>query len=467
MTSTRTTRPARVPVVTAGRVDQVLYWLSVALPIGAALGAGGLLWSAGFARLDGGIDFALLPLRLVWLAHVYFVFYNVVGLVRYGSPQRRDAANLARLQRDGWNPAKRLIVVYVSRGDNVAALRRSIATTHDLLTRHAVSFAIEVVTDQPVELAALPGLHAVVVPPGYTTPHGAQFKARALHYLLTHSPIRGDGRATWLLHCDEETQLTAAALAGIHRFVNDPATVDRIGQGEIQYNGHRYGANLLTLAADSYRTGDDLGRMRLQFRAMGRPQFGIHGSYLLVPAHIEAALGFDRGGSGSLVEDAYFAIRASSAGYRFGWIDGPLREQSPYTVGALLRQRRRWVCGLWAITADESVAMADRRTMLVQVGLWLLGWFSPAVTLLVLLVGGGFGPVALLLPALLIAGGLGAVYLVGVYRNLRDTPLRPPAKIALYVATGLLVPVANLLEAGAVVYAILRPIHIFEIIEKN
>ena len=61
--------------------------------------------------------------KLFWFTGLVFVLTNAVGLI-YGSPWHQEQ----KLERDwqGWDRTKRLIVSYVSRGNNVVALERAV-----------------------------------------------------------------------------------------------------------------------------------------------------------------------------------------------------------------------------------------------------------------------------------------------------------------------------------------------------
>jgi cellulose synthase/poly-beta-1,6-N-acetylglucosamine synthase-like glycosyltransferase len=66
------------------------------------------------------------------------------------------------------------------------------------------------------------------------------------------------------------------------------------------------------------------------------------GSFFICQHGVEKSITFDHGLEGSITEDSYFVIKASNQGYSFGWIDGEMYEQSPFTFMDFLRQRKRW-----------------------------------------------------------------------------------------------------------------------------
>lgn len=415
---------------------------------------------------------ALFLLKLFWLLGLIPTGANMFGLILYGSPERANVRNLRALQQEGWSQDKKLVVAYVSRGDNNLALMRSIEHTRSVLQQYGANFVIEIVTDLEVESKInAPEIHYVLVPANYRPPNGAKWKARALHYLLQTSKARrqacGGIENVWVLHMDEESQLTPQALAGIHRFINTPENAMKIGQGEIKYNAHRYGENWLITLMDSLRTGDDLGRFRMQFSLFGQALFGMHGSFILAPAKVEKAIGFDLGGRGSVTEDAYFALKATENGYRFGWVDGFIREQSPYTIKALLQQRRRWFCGLRLLANDRSIRWHVRLPVGVSVFLWRWMWMGTLATLLNATVGGGHFPPELAILASIIGGCTMAVYMVGAHRNMMDSDLPMVRKGLMYLAIPIMMPIMGMIENVAVIWGLFRPVKGFDVVDKN
>jgi hypothetical protein len=305
------------------------------------------------------------------------------------------------------------------------------------------------------------------VPAHYRTLRGSRYKARALEYLLrTHLDRNhpGDG-STWVLHLDEESCLTRSAIAGISAFVSKPENNDRIGQGEIKYNGYGYARRPFIAVVDSVRTGDDLGRFRLQFRLFRRPVFGMHGSYFLVPLHIESDIGFDLSERGSVTEDAYFALIASTR-YQFGWVDGYIREQSPFTLRDIIKQRRRWFNGLSLLVRDPIVARRHRAVLWAAMLTWAVGWVSPLVTAVNLFVAGSLVS-WLIVPAAFTQGAFVATYAVGAYRNVADTDWGLLRRTGFVLLSMVLMPFATLVEGAAVIYGLVRPVTGFDVVSKD
>ena len=288
--------------------DRAIYYFSVFFPLVASIVVFQIFFvNESTASLSSTLGKLIFASKFIWLGSLLISVTNIIGLMRYGSPMQTDVENLREFKRTKWNKSKQLIVVYVSRGDNHEALGRALKHSLKVLDEFEVNYRVDIVTDIPVSQRLEKFLHSRfhVVPHSYFTSRYAKYKARALHYLVEHrSKFTSEVsfKDTWLLHLDEESLITPECLAGIAKFIKNPRNFQAIGQGEIKYNSHDYGKNLLLTAVDSVRTGDDLGRFRFQYKWLERPIFGMHGSYILVPESIEKSLGFDLGGRGSITE---------------------------------------------------------------------------------------------------------------------------------------------------------------------
>ena len=448
------------------------YYFSVLLPVVLNV----LFFLVVFGRVGyrtpGDIDgWLLYCLKFFWFSGILVALSNIIGLSMYTDPDRANKRATAKFLQEHWDRSKALIVVYVSRGDNAKTLRRSVATTEALLTKYQVRSRIDIVTDMSVEatLTGIPKTKFHVVPEGYTTLKGAKWKARALHYVVEqHAVEKVPLKDVWVLHLDEESQLHLSSLAGISEFITNPRNANSIGQGEIKYNAYNYGKHVFITWIDSLRSGDDIGRFRFQFRLLRRPLFGMHGSFILAPIHIERRFGFDLGGKGSVTEDAYFALKCASEGIRFGWVNGYIREQSPFTMKAILKQRRRWYCGLMMLSFDRSIAIGTRLPLLANTLLWSIAWVGPIITVVALTFGGYF-PHTLLLLAALVQGFYASTYMVGACRNLRDVKQLMPwwNRLLIYFGTLVVTPLTNAVEGAAVLYGIVRPVKTFDVVHKD
>lgn len=396
--------------------------------------------------------------KFFWFSGIVFVAMNAIGLF-FGSPWHDEQK--ARREWLGWDVTKRLVVTYVSRGDNKIALERAIAATKLILEDMQVQYWIEVVTDMPVRVGA--DTH-YVVPDSYKTPKAAKYKARALHYA---SQMRRANRRDYVLHMDEESVITPQVVHGIHKFIHASSSLLRIGQGEIKYNAHNYGKNILITAIDAIRTGDDLGRFRTQYKVFGKPLFGMHGSFFVVPALLERRVGFDLGGKGSITEDAYFALVCADRGIRFEWVEGFIREQSPFTILALLKQRRRWITGLRLLMWDRTISFKQRLILGINMTLWRAAWVGPIVTAWNFIAGGSVVPTWATVMSAFLSGMVIVVYMIGAYRNVTDIDMPLYKQVFIWIMSGILAPIACAIEGIAVMYSIVRPIAVFEVVDKN
>ena len=454
-------------------LDNAIFYLSIFLPMVIYVILTNYYFSSFVNPLDSLVDYIMFVMKLFWFGGVILVPTSFVAWLLYGSPLKQDYENSQIFLNEGWNPSKKLVIVFVSRGQNVEALGRSVYKTLTQLNRHGVNYEIEVVSDIPVE-AKIRNDYATVgskvyfyeVPPQYKTENEAKYKARALHYLV-ETRDRSLLDNTWYLHFDEESQITLECIAGLHKFLKTKQSLNTVAQGEIKYNAQDYGKNLLITAVDAIRTGDDLGRFRFQLKLLGTPIFGIHGSYILIPAKLEHHIGFDVGGHGSVTEDAYFALAAAEMGYKFSWLDGFIREQSPFSISDLIKQRRRWINGLVLIANDTKLKLATRLPLKINLFLWQVSWVSIFVTIINILIGGSWFPTWMAYTAALITGGFYSMYTVGSYRNLRDLDIKLYKKIGIYLATLLLIPVSAAIEGIAVIYATLDPVEHFDVVQKN
>jgi len=291
----------------------------------------------------------------------------------------------------------RLVFRFVTRGDNIDVLRDSVVAVHQAFIRYqqvSGPYQIEIVSDCPVSLNLGIGIttNIYVVPPGYVTQHQSRFKARALAYL--QECVRPQ-LEDWYIYLDEESLVDEKLLAGLYRFIQ--RSIERearaqlskkkrrpagwIGQGAILYQG----GNWFFRGADALRTADDLGRFRLQY-ALGKPFFGIHGSYIVIRGMDDTRLSFDVGSANSITEDAAWALRAWAQGYRFAWVDGYLHEQPPQRVKDFVRQRSRWLSGIRAVLGDSKIPFMYRFCLGLFTGLWQIAFLPFLIAVLALFV---------------------------------------------------------------------------------
>jgi egghead protein (zeste-white 4 protein) len=332
----------------------------------------------------------LLWLTPAFLALALWLGWFIFAEVARPDPEPSSAPRIPNPSGSGSRPV-RLVLRYVTRGENQAVLREAIRSAHDAFACYSEAkgpYRIEIVSDRAILLDDARENVAVYVPPkSYLTPNHSRYKARALAYLQAQTtPEEGD----WHIYLDEESLVDAALIAGIYRFIakahirmarTGKPTPQLIGQGGILYHGGTW----FFRGADALRTADDVGRFRLQY-ALGVPIFGIHGSYIVVSGADDGRLPFDVGERNSLTEDAAWALRAWARGYRFGWVEGYVREQPPQRMMDFVRQRSRWLSGIRLVLLDHEVPLPFRACLGIFSFLWQISFLPFLITIAAFLV---------------------------------------------------------------------------------
>lgn len=448
--------------------DKSIYFLSIILPLLLSLVLSVVLLKDNSSDYLQHID-----ITYVLAFSIISVVLMVYAGLLIGSPVKKDLYNIKKFKIDGWNMTKILIVTYISHGKEATTVLRSIQYTKTVLDRMKVNYIIEIASDIkiPFQIGLFSNTYYYPIPIYYTTKNRSKYKSRALQYLVENR--RNSAifhKDAYILHMDEESVLTHEAVAGIHTFINKKANKFRIGQGEIKYNGQFYSKNLLTTAMDGMRTGSDLSRSRFQFKILHWPLFGMHGSFILVPIKIEDKVGFDFGKLGSLTEDAYFSLLAAEKGMAFGWVDGHIKEQSPYTLKDILIQRRRWLSGFMTLLQSKSLQRKTRLLFFINTLIWAISWVIPYILFLYLFLyliwSKNQISFALFLMSFLSLACYSSIYLIGAYRNVMDTKFPLSKKVLLYSFTYLLIPISALLELIAIISGIIKPSKKFIIINK-
>jgi hypothetical protein len=461
------------------RTIRFAYYAAVVLPIVGYIFLGNLQYRPTELPALWPNEFAVAQF-VILLFPLISATVSVTGLLFYGAPKDKRPG-------EGWiwNSESKLIVTYVSRGNQPEVLHRATSQTRAVLDEYGVDYTLEVVTDMEIAeenrlVSAGGNVLYYVVPADYQTPRGARYKARALQYLLEQRTIRLEGseewQNVWVLHMDEESLATPECVYGIHEFINKydlKKTAGAIGQGEILYNAYDYGDNLLISAIDAARTGGDLGLFRMQYRVTHKPLVGMHGSYVLTPARIEREITWDVGGHGSITEDSYFALMAMEQGVRFDWVEGFIREQSPFTVMDIIRQRRRWFCGLSQVARDPVLNFWTTFTLRAHVWFWAFSAMALPLPLIYLqqsfMLGTGILPSWLFMMAAVCTGMYASSYVVGAYRNVEHCRLPLPRKIwtvaCAIIAWFFFVPA--LVECAGTLYGLFFPVTTFYVVAKD
>jgi len=235
-----------------------------------------------------------------------------------------------------------LYITLVTKGTNAETVKRSAASMRHLqLLDSRITFIVLTDEGSPVASFEL-GVKIVVVPKAFSPPI-AKYKARALEYFRINQRLTD---RDWVLHLDEETAVDShCVLACIDFMEREPAY--EWGQGIILYNTVNYWNNSVLTFSEVVRFRDDLGRFAFQHGHVHVPLWGCHGSFLLTSGRVENAVSWD---TDCLAEDFWFANQAWwYYGIGGGFIPSIAREQSNWSYMDLLKQRRRWFCGMLKI----------------------------------------------------------------------------------------------------------------------
>jgi len=392
---------------------------------------------------------------LIWLSALIPSVIGLIGMLWYRHP--RDLDDVA--------PIPQLVSLrIVSRGENVEAVTETVRRCQREMARNPLfPYVIELVTENPDLQFDDVDIVTLLLPSTYSTPNGSLYKARALQFALEHSSLPDDA---WLVHLDEETQLTSSGVKGIARMIAEEEASGelRIGQGAILYHRDWKRHPFLTLA-DNVRTGDDFARFHFQHR-VGVTLFGLHGSYIVCRNDIEQSVGFDFGPVGSITEDAFWALRCMEDGQRARWVEGYLEEQSTQGVTDFIKQRRRWFQGLVKVSLHAPV----KRRYRLMLGFNTLTWMLAPLGLLYTYAHFLWGfPVRgwIAWCANIALASFIVLYLVGLKANLDEHGVTNRLKrLGWYAAQVILLPVYSLMESTGVAYALVRPHAGFHVVKK-
>lgn len=364
---------------------------------------------------------------------------------------------------------QKVVFRIVSRGTNRDALIATIRSCQDRMEETPLfPYLIQVVTDitdLPLCIA-FPDVHFVSVPNDYRTPHGSRFKARALHYAsLLESPQITDD--TWIFFLDEETHVTSSCIKGTCRMISaeKDSPMPKIGQGAILYHRLWKKFPILTLA-ESIRTGDDFARFYFQHK-LGIALFGLHGSFILMRNDvIEKAGGFDFGPDGDITEDAFLALKLMGMGYRLGWVEGYVEEQSTQSMLDFVMQRCRWWQGLAKVSLYAPAHFGWRICLGINTVLWALAPFAMIYTIAHFFYGNEINPIIRFLANYSYATFI-SLYLIGLQANMREHGITNPLQKAFWwILQILLFPFFALLESAGVIWAMVKPSQGFHIVKK-
>jgi beta-1,4-mannosyltransferase len=233
-------------------------------------------------------------------------------------------------------------------------------------------FELWVVTDVEEKFQ---NCRTIIVPPQYSC--NALYKGRALQYAVElRRKESKNNEETHIFHLDDESLITKQTLCSILTYLE--GTPKPISEGLIIYPLQEKEKINLPNLIDTLRPFCCFECM--EFMNSGKPAF-IHGSNLLVRSDIEEKVSWGNGKT--LAEDTLFAIQAKKklGSGVFGWHGGVIEEKSPFNLGDLIKQRKRWFYGL--IQNLKYLSRGDKISQGVRAMLWTAGFVSGVVSLFV------------------------------------------------------------------------------------
>ncbi|KAJ3013797.1 hypothetical protein HKX48_005517 [Thoreauomyces humboldtii] len=341
-----------------------------------------------------------------------------------------------------------LYILTVTKGDNKSAVMRA-WDAHKHLELLDPCVRVHVLTDEPNHFE---NINCYTCPREYSTQR-SKYKARALEwYRSTMRYTEHD----WILHLDEESVIDDESVRRVLEFCRWQKQYTW-GQGVIMYNQYHFWKNPFYTVADALRVGDDLSRFHLQYSYFHCPVFGAHGSFLLTNGTVENAVTWDLG---SLTEDFQFAVKAWQMGFACGSIAGIVREQSPLDLVGFMKQRRRWFVGIRRLPSFLPKILAffwalGLISLYCTVASIVLGFYVPTDTPLWFGVLKDFSFVTFVY-----------LYAYGMFVSNLDKGYHPLIVIALIPVTVVFQFAAVIMEAAAVMYAIILPPNDFDVIKK-
>ena len=79
-------------------------------------------------------------------------------------------------------------------------------------------------------------------------------------------------------------------------------------------------------------------------------------------------MSFDWGPEGSKAEDCFFGMVALDQGYTFNFIQGEMHEKSPFTFSDFIKQRKRWMQGIYLVCASNHIPVKSKFLLSMTLG---------------------------------------------------------------------------------------------------
>jgi cellulose synthase/poly-beta-1,6-N-acetylglucosamine synthase-like glycosyltransferase len=314
------------------------------------------------------------------------------------------------------------------------------------------NYEIKLVVDEPGD--NIDDADTILVPKDFTCK--SKYKARAMHYALRFLPNSKDA---WILHLDEDAKVTAQGISSIIKYIQKGGKPIANGPSVYPYRG-----NILTFYAEAQRQWTFYW---LKDQLQTSTVHWLNGSNLLIRSDIEQAVGWDFVNC-YISEDSRFGYEATKKfGRIFGWHGGLTIEKPPVRVKDILTQRVRWFFG--GILNLRYVPKGRLPRRIYSMLAWLNGLIL--TLLFFILVGGvyhepwfshwfvihGFTVTALFWLSR---------YQIGLYQNLRYSPISKIKKALLHAGLIVLAPVTDLLCTLPTVLSFIQRPKSFEITGK-
>lgn len=180
----------------------------------------------------------------------------------------------------------------------------------------------------------------------------------------------------------------------------------------------------------------------------------------------ERGIGFDNGIDGSIAEDCFFAMLATSRGHTFDFVDGEMYEKSPFTLMDFIQQRKRWLQGLLLVVHSPRIPWRTKVCLVFSVYSTATLPLSTSNLFLALKF-----PIACPLWLDLILATIGAVgvymYMFGVIKSFPIKRLGRMRYFMCILGVLCLIPVFVVLENIAVLWGLCGKKHKFYVVQKG
>jgi len=395
-------------------------------------------------------------LKYLWLSWLIQAPYIAIFFCRYLKNRRRYVNNLLEFESPITNSESQhgraalfLITQITSRDgplivQNVIDKSRSI--TNQIIQRHGyrIGHRIDLVIEENAEKKYdFHDANIVAVPSDYETPRGSRYKCRALHYTTElRRKRRENTKDYWIFHLDEESFVTTQCMESVLKYISDPNSPP-VAEGPIIYPNRLLEVDPICRVVECMRPYICYDCVS-QFDGHSLPIY-MHGSNLLVRAHIEDNIGWDYRNPAS--EDQRFGhnVWLKYGPKAFGWHGGMIEEQPPLSIKSLIKQRRRWFVGDIYNMRTGDIPLIRKIEITGRWISWSTGFISGLVSIAALVLPQSIPePVSIFLSTITALWFFG--YQQGLRENLRPLKLSRSKQIYYHIQTALLTPIAGLID---------------------